>query len=279
MRPGFFAAMEIPVFRGRVFDTRDRKESQQVAIVNEALANKYFPHSDPIGRAVKLSRADDASQPWLRIIGVVADIKTTTVFQEMGYVEQPTVYRPLTQDPPASLCLMVLTKESPLGLAGGIEQQLASLDRDLPLASVTTMKDQQSAALSQPRFRTVLFGSFAVLALVLAVVGLYGVLAQLVARRTREIAVRMALGASRRAVLVSVIREALTLAAAGIVLGVAGSAVGVRVLTRLLYQVRPENAAIFALAAGILMLTALLASLNPAWRAASVDPMRSLRSE
>jgi predicted permease len=276
---GFFGAMQIPVFRGRVFDTQDRKETQQVAMVNEALANRYFPHTDPIGHAVKLSRADDASQPWLRIIGVVADIKTTTVFQEMGYVEQPTVYRPLTQDPPASLCLMVLTKESPLGLVGGIEQQLASLDRDLPLASVTTMKDQQSAMLSQPRFRTVLFGSFAALALVLAIVGLYGVLAQLVTRRTREIAVRMALGASRKAVLVSVIREALILAAAGIVLGVAGSAVGVRVLTRLLYQVRAENAAMFALAAGILTLTALLASLNPAWRAANVDPMRTLRSE
>ena len=277
--PGFFAAMEIPVFRGRVFDTEDRKETQQVAIVNEALANKYFPHSDPIGRAVKLSRADDASQPWLRIIGVVADIKTTTVFQEMGYIEQPAVYRPLAQDPPASLSLMVLTKEIPSGLVDGIEQQLASLDRDLPLASVTTMKDQQSAVLSQPRFRTVLFGSFAALALVLAIVGLYGVLAQLVARRTREIAVRMALGASRRTVLVSVIREALILAATGIVLGVAGSAFGVRVLAGLLYQVRAENAAMFAVAAGILMLTALLASLNPAWRAASVDPMRSLRSE
>jgi predicted permease len=276
---GFFAAMQIPVFRGGVFDTQVRNETQQVAIVNEALANRYFPHTDPIGRAVKLSRADDSSQPWLRIIGVVADIKTTTVFQEMGYVEQPTVYRPLTQDAPASLCLMVLTKESPLGLVGGIEQQLATMDRDLPLASVTTMKDQQSAVLSQPRFRTVLFGSFALLALVLAIVGLYGVLAQLVARRTREIAVRMALGASRRAVLISVIREALILAAAGIVLGVAGSAVGVRVLTKLLFQVRAENAPMFALAAGILMLTALLASLNPAWRAASVDPMRSLRSE
>jgi putative ABC transport system permease protein len=264
---GFFGAMQIPVFRGRVFDTQDRRETQPVAIVNEALANKYFSHTDPIGHTLKLSRADDSSQPWLRIIGVVADIKTTTVFQEMGYVEQPTVYRPLTQDPPESLCLMVLTKESPLGLVGGIEQQLASLDRDLPLASVTTMKDQQSALLSQPRFRTVLFGSFALLALVLAIIGLYGVLAQLVARRVREIAVRMALGASRRAVLISVIREALILAAAGIV------------LTRLLYQVRAENAAMFALAAGILMMTALLASLIPAWRAASVDPMRSLRSE
>jgi predicted permease len=276
---GFFGAMQIPMFRGRVFDTQDGKETQQVAVVNEALANRYFPHTDPIGRAIKLSRADDSSQPWLRIIGVVADIKTTTVFQEMGYVEQPAVYRPLNQDPPDSLSLMVLTKESALGLVGGIEQQLASMDHDLPLTSVATMKDQQSAVLSQPRFRTLLFGSFAVLALVLAIVGLYGVLAQLVARRTREIAVRMALGASRRVVLIGVIREAVILAAAGIVLGVSGSVAGVRVLTRLLYQVRAENAPMFALAAGILMLTALIASLTPAWRAASVDPMRALRGE
>ena len=215
----FFEAMRIPLYRGRAFGTQDRNDTQPVAIVNQALANKYFPHTDPIGHAVKLSRADDPSQPWLTIIGVVADIKTTTVFQEMGYVEQPAVYRPLTQDAPASLYLMVLTRESPLGLVGGMEEQLASMDRDLVLASVATMEDQQSAVLSQPRFRTVLFGSFAVLALVLAVVGLYGVLAQMVAQRTREIAIRMALGASRGAVLSSVFHEAFVLAAVGIAVG------------------------------------------------------------
>lgn len=275
----FFEAMRIPLYRGRAFGTQDRNDTQPVAIVNQALANKYFPHTDPIGHAVKLSRADDPSQPWLTIIGVVADIKTTTVFQEMGYVEQPAVYRPLTQDAPASLYLMVLTRESPLGLIGGMEEQLASMDRDLVLASVATMEDQQSAVLSQPRFRTVLFGSFAVLALVLAVVGLYGVLAQMVAQRTREIAIRMALGASRGAVLSSVFYEAFVLAAVGIALGVAGSAMSVRVLAGLLYQVRAENVAMFALASVILMLTALVASWNPAWRAANVDPMQALRSE
>lgn len=275
----FFEAMRIPLYRGRAFGTQDRNGAQPVAIVNQALANKFFPLTDPVGHAVKLSRADDPSQPWLTIIGVVADIKTTTVFQEMGYVEQPAVYRPLTQDAPASLYLMVLTRESPLGLVGGMEEQLASMDRDLVLANVATMKDQQSAVLSQPRFRTVLFGSFAVLALVLAVVGLYGVLAQMVARRTREIAIRMALGASRGAVLSSVFHEAFVLAAVGIVLGVAGSAMSVRVLAELLYQVRAENVAMFALASVILMLTALVASWNPAWRAANVDPMQALRSE
>jgi putative ABC transport system permease protein len=275
----FFDAMQIPLFRGRVFDTQDRSHTQQVAIVNQALANRYFPHTDPIGHALKLSRADDPSQPWLTIIGVVADVKTTTVFQEMGYVEQPTVYRPLPQDAPSSLALMVVTKENPLGLAGGIEAQLAAIDRELVLANLGTMQDRQSAVLSQPRFRAVLFGSFAGLALMLAVVGLYGVLTQMVAQRTREIAIRMAVGASRGEVLSSIFRRAFALAAMGILLGVIGSAIAVRALAGLLYGVRPENAAMFVLASVILTLTALIASWNPAWRAATIDPMQALRSE
>jgi predicted permease len=275
----FFDTMSIPLVRGRVFDTRDRNGTQQVAIVNEALANKYFPHTDPVGHTVKPSRADDLSQPWLTIIGVVADVKTTTVFQEMGYVEQPTVYRPLPQDAPPFLALMVVTKESPLGLAGGIEEQLGSIDQGLVLADLGTMQDRQSAMLSQPRFRAVLFGSFAGLALMLAVVGLYGVLAQMVARRTREIAIRMAVGASRGAMLSSVLRRALALTAMGILLGVVGSAIAVHALAALLYGVHPENPAIFVLASVALTLTALIASWNPAWRAATIDPMQALRSE
>ncbi len=275
----FFQVMRIPLFRGRAFNTQDRKDTQQVAIINQALASKYFPHTNPLGRTIKLSRADDPSQPWLTIIGVVADIKTTTVFQEMSYVEQPTVYRPLTQDAPSSVALMIVTEGGPLGLVGGIEAQLASLDRDLVLVSVATMKDKQSAVLSQPRFRTVLFGSFAALALVLAVVGLYGVLAQRVAQRTREIAIRMALGASRGAVLSSILREAVVLAGMGILGGVLVSTIAVRALAGMLYGVRPENAGMFALSSVILALTALLASWIPARRAASVDPMQALRNE
>ena len=133
--------------------------------------------------------------------------------------------------------------------------------------------------LSQPRFRAVLFGSFAGLALMLAVVGLYGVLAQMVARRTREIAIRMAVGASRGAMLSSVFRRALALTAMGILLGVIGSAIAVHALAALLYGVHLENAAIFVLASVALTLTALIASWNPAWRAATIDPMQALRSE
>jgi predicted permease len=275
----FFDVMRIPFAQGRVFDTQDRKDTRQVAIVNMALANRYFPHINPIGRAIKLSRGDDPSQPWLTIIGVVADIKTTTVFQEMGYIEQPTVYRPLSQTAPASLALMVVAEGSPMGLAGGIEEQLASLDRELVLAGVATMNDRQSAILSQPRFRTVLFSSFALLALVLAAIGLYGVVAQMAAQRRRQFAIRIALGATRRQVLSSVYREALALAGIGIVLGLIGSAIGVRVLAGLLYDTRPENASIFVLCSVVLLLTALLASWIPAWRAAQVDPMQALRTE
>ncbi len=275
----FFDAMQIPSFRGRVFDTQDRNDTRQVAIVNQALANRYFPHDDPIGHAVKLSRADDPSHPWLTIIGVVADVKVTTVFQEMGYVVQPTVYRPLAQDAPASLALMVLTKDKPSGLISGIEEQLAAIDRGLLLADPGTLKDQQSAVLSQPRFRTVLFGSFAGLALLLAVVGLYGVLTQMVAQRTREMAIRVAVGASRGEVLSRVFRKAIVLAAMGIALGVIGSAIAVRALAGLLYGVRAENTAMFVLASIVLALTTLVASWNPAWRAANIDPMQALRSE
>ena len=275
----FFDSMQIPSFGGRVFDTQARHDTRQVAIVNQALANRYFPHEDPIGHAVKLSRADDPSHPWLTIIGVVADVKVTTVFQEMSYIVQPTVYRPLSQEAPASLALLVLTKDNPLGLINGIEGQLAAIDRGLLLAAPETLKDQQSAVLSQPRFRTVLFGSFAGLALLLAVVGLYGVLTQMVAQRTREMAIRIAVGASRREVLSRVFRKAIGLAAMGIALGVIGSAIAVRALAGLLYGVRAENTAMFVLASIVLTLTTLVASWNPAWRAANIDPMQTLRSE
>ena len=277
--PNFLGTMQIPLFRGRVFDTQDKKDSRQVAIINEALAKKYFPDSDPVGRTIKLSRADDPSRPWLTIVGIVANIRTTTVFQEMGYVEQPAVYRPLTQDPPASLALMVVTAEKPLKLVGGMQDHLASIDRDLVLGDLGTMRARQSAVLSQPRFRALLFGSFAGLALLLAVVGLYGLLAQMVVQRTREIAIRMAVGASRQAVLLNIFRQAIALATLGIALGVAASAVAVHALAGMLYGVRAENTLMFVVASAVLMLTAFAASWNPAWRAANVDPIQALRAE
>jgi putative ABC transport system permease protein len=144
---------------------------------------------------------------------------------------------------------------------------------------VATMNDRESAMFSQPRFRTVLFGSFALLALVLAAIGLYGLLAQMVGQRRRQLAIRMALGASRGRVLSSVLREALALTAIGIGLGIVGSAIGVRVLAGLLYDTRAESTGMFVLCSVVLLLTAFVASWYPAWRAANIDPIQTLRTE
>jgi predicted permease len=275
----FFSFMRIPLLRGRIFDRRDQQDTQQVAIVNQALARKFFPHIDPIGQEIKLSRADDDSVPWLTVIGVIANVKTSTVFKEMGYIEEPSVYRPLAQSAPASLALIVGAEGSPPGLVSGIQQQLFTLDRGLMLAGVETMEARQATALSPPRFRVVLFGSFAFLALVLAVVGLYGVLSQLVSRRTGEIAIRMALGADRARILRSVLRHAFTMVVAGIGLGVVGGALAVHLIRGLLYEVHAGNYAQFALASLLMLVVGLAASWLPARRASSVDPMQALRGE
>jgi predicted permease len=275
----FFSFMRIPLLSGRRFDRRDQQDTQQVAIVNQALARKFFPHIDPIGQEIKLSRADDDSVPWLTVIGVIANVKTSTVFKEMGYIEEPSVYRPHAQNAPASIALIVGAEASPPELVSEIQQQLFVLDPGLLLAGVETMEARQATALSPPRFRAVLFGSFAFLALVLAVVGLYGVLSQLVSRRTGEIAIRMALGANRARILRSVLRRAFTMVVAGICLGVVGGALAVHLIRGLLYDVRPGNYAQFALASLLMLLVGLVASWLPARRASSVDPMQALRGE
>jgi ABC-type antimicrobial peptide transport system permease subunit len=166
-----------------------------------------------------------------------------------------------------------------LELAAAIESQLASLDRGLVLGGVATLNETLSAELSQPRFRAALFGGFAILALLLAAVGLYGVMTQMVAQRRREVAIRMAVGASRGQVLNRIFRETFILAAIGIFLGLVGSAIAAHAMASLLYEVRPVNAGILALSSAVLLLTAFLASWNPARSAAKLDPMQTLRSE
>jgi len=275
----FLPAMQIPLLRGRNFAASDRASTQPVAIVNEVLAEKYFPHEDPIGHAIKLGRADDPTHKWITIVGVAANVKTTTVFQEMGYVVAPAVYRPLTQDAPPSLAVIIATESDPLRIAGAVQQQLQDIDPKLVLASVDTMTHKQSAVLSQPRFRSMLFGGFALLALALAAIGIYGLLAQAVIRQRREIGIRMALGASRARVVREALEEALLAVAVGLVVGIAGAVLAVRALTSMLYGVRPESAAVFSLSAGLLLLTAIFAGWLPAIRAASVDPMKTLRTE
>jgi putative ABC transport system permease protein len=274
-----FRTLDIPLVKGRTFDERDRRDAQPVAIINEALAREYFPGADPLGRAVKLSRADDPSRPWLTIVGVVANVKTSTVFQEMGYIEQPAVYRPLSQSAPQSLALMVAVSGSPLALAAEIQQRLSAIDTNLVLGDIDGLRATREVELSQPRFRSILFSGFAGLALLLALVGLYAQLAQSVARTRRDIGIRMALGATRDRILRSVLGEACAMTITGIALGASISAAEIRVIRGLLYGVTPQGAGELAVAALAMLIVTMTAAGFPAWRAASIDPMRELRSQ
>jgi putative ABC transport system permease protein len=274
----FLQVMGIPLLRGRDFDMQDRVNTAPVAFVNQSLAARYFPNEDAIGRQVKLELPED-SKPWLTIVGVVGNVKTQTVFDEMGYVEPPAVYRPLTQDPSASMSLLIRTNENPNAAAKPIREKLLVLDNEATLANVKTMEERLSESQSQPRFRTVLLALFAALALILAALGIYGVLLQSVVRRTKEIGIRIALGATRGSVMQMILGRALRTVLVGLILGLAATLALARTIAGLLYNVSPANPILLAGVCSILICITLLASYLPARRATTVDPLKTLRSE
>jgi predicted permease len=279
LSPSFFQTLSVPLLRGRLFTDADKLDTQQVAIINEALAREYFPGVDPLGRAIKLGRSDDKSKPWLTVIGVVANVKTTTVFQEMGYLQPPAVYRPLAQSAPATLAIMVVIPATPSGLVGQMQQSLSTIAPALVLGGIDGMRTERAAELAPPRFRALLLSGFAVLALLLAVVGVYGTLSQFVVRRTREISIRMALGAQRDRVLFSILRRAIAMACPGVAIGAGFAALCIRFVQGMFYGIHSGGAAVFAMAAGLLVAVSLASALKPALRATSIDPMQALRTE
>lgn len=278
---GFFRVAEIPLLRGRPFDARDRAESQPVAIVNEALVKEYFPNQDPLGREIKAaaSREEQAKAPWITIVGVVGDIKRTIVYQEMGYIVPPVVYRPIDQDPPAAIGTIVRAAASPMTLRPAVERAVSDLDKDVPISDFRTANDRIAELLSQPRFRTVVLGAFAGLALLLAAIGLYGVMSQSASQRRHEIGIRMALGAERRHVLWLVVSQGMGLGVAGVGIGLVAALALTRVLIGMLYGVKPvDPVTLFAVTLLMIVVTGL-ASYIPARRATKVDPMVALRYE
>jgi len=276
---GYFAALGIPLLQGRLFDSGDHSKAPEVAIINEAAAKRYFPGMNPLGHSIKLGRADDGKLPWLTIAGVVSNVKTMTVFQEMGYVETPAVYRPIAQTGPPSLALMIAVNGKTADLASEVEQRLSAIDRGLVLEDIGGMQAMRSADLSQPQFRTMLFGGFAMLALALALVGLYGVLSQMIVRRRRDIGVRMALGADRERILRSIVLQACAMTVTGIVIGAAGAVATMRLLHELLYGIHAKGAGEMAAAGAAMLVVTIAAALIPARRAAGLDPVETLRAE
>ncbi len=269
--PDYFRAIGIPLLKGRFFEQRDRADSPLVVIINEALAREHFPNEEPLGKRIQLGKIDEQ---W-EIMGVIGNVRQ----RGLGESVRPSVYRPLAFIWSGNGHLVVRTTGAPLGMAESVRKTILEVDPSQPVANVRTMEEVIAASVAQRRFILMLLGGFAGAALLLAGIGLYGVIAYAVSQRTREIGIRMALGATRSAVLALVLRQGMKLAGIGVLLGTAGGLGLTRVLTGFLYEVKPTDPATFVSVSLILTLVAVLACWLPARRAAKVDPMEALRYE
>ena len=277
VNPDYFRAMEIPVHRGRVFNTSDTAESTPVFLVNRRLAEQFWPGEDATGKRIKIGPADGPN-PWATIIGVVGDVRQAGLYGE----QLAELYAPYAQERRSWMSprdLVVRTNRDAGSLAGAVREAVWKVDKDQPVSNVRTMDQVFAATVSRERFQTLLLALFAALALVLACVGLYGVISYAVARRTHEIGVRMALGAQPGDVLKLVLRQGMTLTFAGLVFGIAGALAVTRVMTDMLYGVTATDTVTFISVGALLILVAFLACYFPARRATKVDPLIALRYE
>jgi predicted permease len=269
----YFRTMQIPLMAGRLFVDQ---EPEPVAIINRTMARGFWPGggSDAIGRRIVLG-APRAGAAWLTIVGVVGDVRNSSLDAR----PLPQMYVPLDQTPTNSMALVVRTARDPQSVIPAMRARLFSLDPNQPLYDVKTMEERMASTVAHPRYQTLLLGIFAGLALVLAAIGIYGVITNSVAQRTHEIGIRMALGAHPAAVLRLVLQEGFVVGLAGIGLGLAGTLALVRLLSSLLYDVSAFDPATFLSATVLLMGVVMAACYVPARRAARLDPMIALRWE
>ncbi|HEU4795247.1 MAG TPA: ABC transporter permease [Pyrinomonadaceae bacterium] len=277
VNPDYFRTLGIPVQRGRVFDTRDSAESTPVFLINRRLAERFWPGEDPTGKRLKIGPADSPN-PWVTVIGVVGDVRQTGLYGE----QLAELYAPYAQERRSWMSprdLVVRTTGDAASVAGAVREAVWAVDKDQPVSNVRTMDQVFAATISRERFQTLLLGLFAALALVLACVGLYGVISYAVAQRTHEIGVRMALGARPGDVLRLVLRQGMTLTLVGLVLGITVALAVTRVMADLLYGVTATDTVTFISVGALLTVVAFLACYVPARRATKVDPLIALRYE
>jgi putative ABC transport system permease protein len=276
VNPGYFKTMHIPLIDGRDFTVADNQDALPVVIINESLSRRFFPNDNPVGKRIKPSIALDKRGPLMRqIIGVVGDVRHKNLQTESG----PELYVPHSQIPFRPMTMVIRTNRNTQDIVGSIRSEVKQLDKDLPIYNVKTMDQFMAQALAQARFNTTLLATFATVALILSTIGFYGVMAYTVAQRTREIGVRVALGATNTDVLRLVLGHAMTLALIGIAIGVCGGLVVTNLMSSLLYGVSSIDPMIFIGVAILLFITALLACYIPAQRAMKVDPIIALRYE
>jgi predicted permease len=274
--PGYFRTLGIPVRRGRAFTEGDGPESPQVVVLSESAVRRFFPDEEPIGRTIRLGLGRGRGRrAGGEVVGVVGDVKDLG----LAAASPPEIYVPYAQFPIQSMDVVVRTDVPPRSLASAAERLVHGLDAELPVARVATLDEVLARSVSGPRFHALLLGSFAAVALFLAALGLFGVMSCAVAQRTREIAVRVALGATRGEMLRMVLRDALVLGTAGVALGLGGALLLSRAIASLLFALSPRDPATLAAVAAVLLATALVASYLPARRATRVDPVIALRSE
>lgn len=273
--PDYFQTMNIPQLKGRSFTEQDREKTSNVIIVNEALANRYWPNQDPIGKRLGFSEEDPRKQEWREIVGVVGNVKSKALEIEV----MPEAYFPYRQIPENVMNLVVRTTSDPVSMVPVIRDQVLSLDKDQPVSDVMTMEQRVAKSVAAKRFVMSLLGAFSVLALGLAAVGIYGVMAYLVTQRTQEIGVRMALGAQKRDVLRLVVGKGMVLAVIGTAIGLIASLVLTRLMRSLLFEVTPTDWLTFVIVSVVLLVVSLLACYIPARRATKVDPLVALRYE
>lgn len=273
--PDYFQTMSIRQLKGRAFTEQDRENTPNVTIINEALASRYWPNEDPIGKRLGISEEDSGKQVWREIVGVVGNVRHKALEIEA----MPEVYFPYKQLPGNFMSLVVHTASDPSSMVPAIRSQVLSVDKDQPVSDIMTMDQRVAKSVASRRFVMLLLGSFSVLALGLAAVGIYGVMAYLVVQRTQEIGVRMALGAQKRDVLKLVVGKGMVLAITGAAIGLVASLVLTRLIRSLLFEVTPTDWLTFVVVSLILLTVALLASYIPARRATKVDPLIALRYE
>ncbi len=274
---GYFRAMGIPVIKGRDFDDRDKHGSTPVVIITETFARQFFPNEDPIGKRIRpgISTIEDEDSTMREIVGVVGDVRN----RNLNTAPRVAYYVPQTQVPFSQMVAVVKTVNEPHSLISGVTKEVAAMDSDIPLFGVKSMEEYLSTSVAAPRFNTTLLSIFAAVALVLTVVGLYGVMSYSVAQRTNEIGIRLALGAQSRDVLLMIVKQGSTLIALGLAIGLLGAYAVTRLLASLLFGVTAKDPFTFAAVAVLLALVGLLACYVPAWRATKVDPMEALRCE
>jgi putative ABC transport system permease protein len=272
--PEYFRVMGVPLVRGRTFSAADNAEAPRVVVINETMARRFWPGQDPIGRRFKYGGAQSQA-PWMSIIGVVADMRRTGYDNPVRY----ETFLPYMQRTTGALTLVVRTAGDPLAAVTAVRGAVRALDRDQPVFEVLTMDQLLANMVAQRRFSMTLLGTFAGLALVLGLVGVYGVTAYLVAQRTREVGLRIALGARPGQLVRMVVGQGMAVAGVGMAIGLAGAIAVARLMAGLLYEVSPLDVATLASVLVLLALATLVANWLPARRAARIEPLVALRAD